>query len=92
MRRSSIHGGPLSAPISSTLLPNGNLVIGNTGNQKGKNLLVEIASDGTMLAYKNVNKGNAGALFGIASSGSSDATTQIYFNNDNTNTVEVLEK
>jgi hypothetical protein len=86
------HGGPLSAPISSTLLPNGNLVIGNTGNQKGKNLLVEIATDGTMLAYKNVNKGNAGALFGIASSGSSDATTQIYFNNDNTNTVEVLEK
>jgi hypothetical protein len=36
-------------------------VIGNTGNQKGKNLLVEIASDGTMLAYKNVNKGSAGA-------------------------------
>ena len=86
------HGAPLSAPISSTLLPNGNLVIGNTGNQKGKNLLVEIASDGTMLAYKNVNKGNAGALFGIASTGSSDATTQIFFNNDNTNTVEVLEK
>ena len=85
-------GAPLSAPVSSTLLPNGNLVIGNTGNQKGKNLLVEIASDGTMLAYKNVNKGNAGALFGIASSGSSDSNTVIYFNNDNTNTVEVLTK
>jgi hypothetical protein len=86
------HGAPLSAPISSTLLHNGNLVIGNTGNKKGKNLLVEIASDGKMLAYKNVNKGNAGALFGIASTGTSDATTQIFFNNDNTNTVEVLEK
>ncbi len=86
------HGSPLSAPISSTLLANGNLVIGNTGNQKGKNILVEIASDGTMLAYKNVIKGNAGALFGIASTGATDATTQIFFNNDNNNTVEVLEK
>lgn len=86
------HGGQLDGPISSTRLPNGNFVLGNTLNQKGKNLLVEIASDGTLLAYRNVNKGNAGALFGIASSGSNDATTQIYFNNDNNNTVEVLKK
>jgi len=85
-------GSPLDGPISSTLLPNGNLVLGNTLNKKGKNLLVEIATDGTLLAYKNVNKGNAGALFGIASTGSSDDTTQIFFNNDNANTVEVLKK
>ena len=86
------HGGPLDGPISSTLLPNGNLVLGNTLNKKGKNLLVEIASDGKLLAYRNVNKGNAGALFGIASIGYNDSTTQIYFNNDNSNTVEVLKK
>ncbi len=67
-------------------------MIGNTGNEKGKNLLVEIATDGTVLAYKNVNKGNGGALFGIASSGSSDSTTVIYFNNGNTNAVQVLTK
>ncbi|MGB8518537.1 MAG: hypothetical protein WCD38_00060 [Candidatus Tumulicola sp.] len=86
------HGAPLSAPIGSTLLPNGNLVIGNTGNEKGKNLLVEISTDGKVLAYKNVNKGNGGALFGIAASGSSDSNTVIYFNNGNTNAVQVLTK
>jgi len=85
-------GSPLEGPISSTLLPNGNLVLGNTLNKKGKNLLVEIATDGSLLAYKNVNTGKAGAIFGLTSSGYSDGTTQIFFNNDNSNTVEVLEK
>ena len=85
-------GFPLNGPISSTLLPNGNLVLGNTLDKKGVNRLVEIATDGKLLAYKNVVKGNAGALFGIASAGSSDDTTQIFFNNDNNNTVEVLKK
>ena len=84
--------GMLNGPISSTLLPNGNLVLGNTLGKAGKNLLVEIATDGTLLGYKNVDKGAAGALFGIASSGSSDDTTQIYFNDDNKNTVELLKK
>lgn len=85
------HGSPLDGPISAALLPNGNLVLGNTLNKTGKNLLVEIATDGTLLAYKNVDKGAAGALFGIAASGNSDSTTKIYFNDDNSNTVRVLE-
>jgi hypothetical protein len=85
-------GAPLNAPISSALLPNGNLVLGNTGNPKGKNIMVEIAADGTLLAYKNVNRGNAGALFGMVATGSSDDSTQIFFNNDNNNTVQVLTK
>jgi hypothetical protein len=85
------HGQPLDGPISSTLLPNGNLVLGNTLNKNGKNLLVEIASDGTLLAYKNVDTGPAGALFGIVATGSSDSTTKIYFNDDNANNVKVLE-
>ncbi len=84
-------GQPLDGPISSTLLPNGNLVLGNTLNKNGKNLMVEIATDGTLLAYKNVDKGVAGALFGIVATGSSDSTTKIYFNDDNKNNVEVLE-
>jgi hypothetical protein len=84
-------GSPLNGPISSTLLPNGNLVLGNTLNKNGKNWLVEIATDGKMLAYKNVDKGAAGALFGIVATGSSDATTKIYFNDDNANNVQVLE-
>ena len=88
-----LHAGPpLNAPISSTIMANGNLIVGDTGNPRGKNILVEIASDGTVLAYKNVNKGNGGALFGLASTGATDSTTQIFFNNDNNNTVQVLEK
>src|SRR5580700_270895 len=31
-------GSPLDGPISSALLPNGNLVIGNTGNPSGQNI------------------------------------------------------
>ena len=85
-------GQPLDGPISSTLLPNHNLVLGNTLNPNGTNLLVEIATDGKLLATRNVDKGVAGALFGIASSGTSDSTTKIYFNDDNANNVQVLEK
>lgn len=85
-------GGKLNGPVSLTVLPNGNLVIGNTLNPKGTNLLVEIASNGKLLATKNVDKGAAGAIFGLASIGSSDDTTKIYFNDDNKNNVQVLEK
>jgi hypothetical protein len=85
-------GSPLNGPISSTLLANGNLVLGNTLDPSGTNLMVEIASDGTLLATKNVDTGAQGALFGIASTGSTDATTKIYFNDDNANNVQVLEK
>lgn len=85
------HGYPLDGPISSTVLPNGNLVLGNTLNKNGKNLMVEIASDGTLLAYKNVDNGPAGAIFGIVATGASDSTTKIYFNDDNNNNVRVLQ-
>ncbi|MBV8371935.1 MAG: hypothetical protein JOY69_01625 [Candidatus Eremiobacteraeota bacterium] len=88
-----VHGGfPLDGPISSTLLPNGNLVLGNTLNKNGVNLLVEIATDGKVLDTKNVDTGVAGALFGIASTGTSDDTTKIYFNDDNDNNIQVLSK
>jgi hypothetical protein len=86
------HGKPLNGPVSSTLLPNGNLVVGNTLNPKGTNLLVEIASNGKLLATKNVDKGAAGALFGIVATGSSDATTKIFFNDDNKNNVQMLSE
>jgi hypothetical protein len=85
-------GSPLNGPISSTLLPNGNLIIGNTGDASGTNLMVEITSTGVLLATRNVDKGAAGALFGIVSTGSSDANSKIYFNDDNANNVQALEK
>lgn len=85
-------GKPLDGPISTALLPNGNLIVGNTLDPDGKNLLIEVnVRNGRVLDVRNVDKGPAGALFGIAISGSSASDTKIYFNDDNDNNVQVLE-
>lgn len=80
-------GAPLSAPISAALLFNGNLVVGNTAN----NRLIEITPAGRMVGNKVLDTGPPGALFGIAAAGTSVPSTQIFFNDDNTNTVNVLQ-
>ncbi|MBV8374990.1 MAG: hypothetical protein JO302_05730 [Candidatus Eremiobacteraeota bacterium] len=85
-------GPPLSGPISSALLYNGNLVVGNTTNPNGKNLMVELSPKGKVLAMKNVDKGTAGAIFGMVATGTNAANTKLYFNDDNGNNVQVLEK
>jgi hypothetical protein len=84
-------GRPLDGPISAALLYNGNLVVGNTLNRKGTNLLVEISPAGQVMDTRNVDKGPAGALFGIATTGTG-AKQKVYFNDDNANNVQVLEK
>lgn len=82
-------GAPLSYPISSALLYNGDLVVGNTGD----NNLVEIQpSSGTVLGTKSVDTGAPGAIFGIATSGTTQATQKVYFNNDNANSVVSLSQ
>jgi hypothetical protein len=85
-------GSPLNASISSALLFNGNLVIGNTGDPNGKNLMVEISTSGKMLDVLNVDTGPAGSIFGMVATGSSAATTKLYFNDDNDNNLQVLSK
>jgi hypothetical protein len=84
-------GPPLNGPISTALLPNGNLVVGNTLDASGTNLLVELSVSGTVLATRNVDTGAGGAIFGIVATGTSDADTKVYFNDDNANNVQVLE-
>jgi hypothetical protein len=84
-------GQPLNGPISTALLPDGNLVVGNTLDPDGKNLMIEISSAGKLLDVRNVDKGAAGAIFGIVATGTSASDTKIYFNDDNHNRVEVLE-
>src|SRR5581483_1892323 len=79
-------GAPLNAPLSAAELFNGDLVVENTGD----NLLVEITPGGALVGTQNLDNGAAGALFGIAASGNSLATTRIYFNDDDDNTVKVL--
>ena len=79
-------GAPLNAPVSAAQLFNGDLVVGNTGD----NLLVEISLAGQVMATQNLDTGAAGALFGIVATGTSASSTQIYFNDDNDNTVKLL--
>ena len=81
-------GPPLAAPISAALLFNGNLVVGNTTN----NRLIEITPGGAVVGNKVLDKGTVGALFGLAASGTNASNTQIFFNDDNTNTVNVLQQ
>jgi hypothetical protein len=85
-------GPPLNGPISSALLFNGNLVIGNTGNNTGRNILVEMTPHGTILATRNVDHGASGSIFGIVATGNNAADARIYFNDDNHNNLRVLER
>lgn len=91
-------GKPLKGPISAALFANGNLVVGNTTEPAGTNSLIEIAKPkcsavpckpSTVLDKVNVDKGAAGALFGIAVGGTKKSPV-LYFNDDNDNEVEAL--
>ncbi|MEO6912559.1 MAG: hypothetical protein ABI182_00885 [Candidatus Baltobacteraceae bacterium] len=83
-------GAPLNGPISSALLPNGHLVLGNTLDPNGQNLMVEITANGRVLAIKNVDTGLGAALFGMVAAGRSLGDLKLYFNDDNDNTVKAL--
>jgi hypothetical protein len=81
-------GSPLKSPVASTLLPNGNLIVANT---KG-NSLVEMTPTGKVLDTKVVETKAAPAVFGLASAGTSDANTVLYYTNAISNTVQLLQK
>jgi DNA-binding beta-propeller fold protein YncE len=85
-------GSPLNGPISAALLPNGNIVVGNTGNPSGQNLMVELSASGKLMDVRNVDKGASGALFGIVATGMTAGDTKVYFNDDNDNNLQVLER
>ena len=85
-------GAPLNGPISSALLFNGHLVIGNTLDPDGQNLMIEINRGGKVLGVRNVDTGAAGSLFGMVATGHSASDTKIYFNDDNDNNLQVLER
>jgi len=84
------HGKPLNGPISSALLPGGNIALGNTLDPQGKNLIVELTPAGKVVAVKNVDTGAPGAIFGMAATGTTPQNAKLYFNDDNDNTVKVL--
>jgi hypothetical protein len=83
-------GTPLNAPISSALLPNGNIAVGNTGNPNGENLMVEITPHGKVADVKNVDTGASGAIFGMTATTGYGNPFKLYFNDDNANAVVEL--
>ena len=85
-------GAPLNGPISSALLFNGNLVIGNTLDPAGKNLMIEMTPHGVILDVRNVDTGPGGSLFGMVATGTSQDDAKIYFNDDNDNNLQVLQR
>ncbi|MEO6834896.1 MAG: hypothetical protein ABI231_03200 [Candidatus Tumulicola sp.] len=84
-------GAPLNGPISTALLPNGNIVAGNTLDPTGMNLMVEVSAAGKLLDVRNVDTGAAGSIFGMVATGTKNSDTKIYFNDDNATNVQVLE-
>jgi hypothetical protein len=82
-------GAPLNGPLSAALLPNGNVIVGNTLDPDGTNLLVEVSPTAGILTTKNVDTGPAGALFGIVATGTVSAP-KIFLNDDNTNSLLLL--
>ena len=96
-----VSGAPLNGPISGTLLVNGDIIVGNTLDANGTNLLIEISPTSGVVATKNVDTGAAGAIFGIVAvpktvttmgtyTTTNTQTDVIYFNDDNDNTVKLL--
>ncbi len=53
--------------------------------------MVELSPAGKVLDTRNVDKGAAGAIFGMVATGTSTSTTKLYFNDDNANNLQVLQ-
>jgi hypothetical protein len=81
-------GSPLDKPVAATLLPNGNLIVANTGN----NSLVEMTPAGQVLDTKRLNKSKTPRIFGLAAIGTTDGNTALFYTDIKTNTLHELEQ
>jgi hypothetical protein len=81
-------GSPLDKPVAQTLLPNGNLIVANTGN----NTLVEMTPKGQVLDTEVVDKSKTPGIFGLAAIGTKDSNTALFYTDTNTNTLQELEQ
>jgi hypothetical protein len=83
-------GSPMNAPMASTLLPNGNLIVANTAGTA--NTLVELTPQGQVLDTKVVDSSSTQGVFGLAARGTSDSNTVLFFTDTNSNNVQELER
>jgi hypothetical protein len=83
-------GSPIDAPVASTLLPNGNLIVANS--QGTANTLVELTPAGQVLATKVVDTSSTQGVFGLAAGGKNDKSTVLFFTDSNSNTVHELKQ
>jgi hypothetical protein len=83
-------GSPLDKPMAMTLLPNGNLIIANTGGTA--NTLVEITTTGQVLDTKVIDKSSTQGVFGLYAIGTTDANTALYYTDTNDNNLHELEQ
>jgi hypothetical protein len=81
-------GSPLDKPVAMAILPNGNLIVANTGN----NTLVEMTPKGQVLDSEVVDKSKTPGIFGLAANGKTDSNTVIFYTDTNTNTLHELEQ
>jgi hypothetical protein len=72
-------------------LPNGNLIVANTQPSSGGNELIEMTPKGKILDTEVVDTGTSPAIFGLASSGTKDTNTVLYYTDTNDNNVHELE-
>jgi hypothetical protein len=81
-------GSPLNNPVAQTLLPNGNLIVANTGN----NTLIEMTPKGKVLDTEVVDTSQTPGIFGLAAIGTKDSNTALFYTDTNTNTLQELEQ
>lgn len=81
-------GSPLDKPYAEAILPNGNIVVANTGS----NELVEMTPTGTVLDTKVIDTSTTAGIFGLWAAGKNDNDTVLYYTDSNSNTVQELEQ
>ena len=92
------HGAPLFTPISAALLGDGDLIVANAdvniGTGQMPNLAIEVSPvlPGGFVGdpLQLDTSGTPGALFGLAATVDAQGHQIIYFNDDTTNTVQML--
>jgi hypothetical protein len=81
-------GSPLNKPFAATILPNGNMVVANTGN----NTLVELMPSGKVLGTKVVDTSKTPGIWGLYAIGTNDGNTAIYYTDTNSDELHELEQ